>query len=185
MGCATTSQLSSDVRPNKSGLRSGRPELCSSGNSTLSRRASRNHCDCSAEQKSSILGREIEFSGQTEYIAELCGFDQTHMMLINDQLSVIHVSTHCSLHDVTKRSVNCIIDTIRRGYEAFLSIRHKEPRVAVCRLNPHAGENEISVKKKSSTSYPPCRRQMSTGLTAWDYCQPIRSLCRQCVESMI
>ena len=58
-------------------------------------------------------------------------------------LAVTHVSTHCSLLDAIDRATtDRILDVIRltaRALERFLPA----PRIAVCGLNPHAGEHGL------------------------------------------
>jgi 4-phospho-D-threonate 3-dehydrogenase / 4-phospho-D-erythronate 3-dehydrogenase len=83
------------------------------------------------------------FCGHTEYIAELCGVDESRMLLVNDGLCVVHVSTHISLAEATRLDTSRILTTIELGDAAFVQLRGKRPRVAVCGLNPHAGENGL------------------------------------------
>ena len=83
------------------------------------------------------------FVGHTEFIAALCGTTRVTMMLTNGSLAVTHVSTHCSLREAIER-VNAarVLDVIELTHEAigrFLT----QPRIAVCGLNPHAGEHGL------------------------------------------
>ncbi|MCZ6680981.1 MAG: 4-hydroxythreonine-4-phosphate dehydrogenase PdxA [Candidatus Poribacteria bacterium] len=84
-----------------------------------------------------------EFSGHTEFIAELSGVTESRMLLVNDHLSVIHVSTHCSLRRASELEIPRILHTIQLGHEALQSLGFSHPRIAVCGLNPHAGENGL------------------------------------------
>ena len=81
------------------------------------------------------------FSGHTEYIAELCGEENYTMMLVSDRLIVTHVSTHISLRraldEVTTKKV---LDIIRLTNTAVAKLRPRN-KIAVAGLNPHAGEN--------------------------------------------
>lgn len=83
------------------------------------------------------------FNGHTEFIADRCGAAESRLMLINEQLGVVHVSTHCRLAEAARLEENRVARTIELGYEAMLNIRGKPPRVAVCGLNPHAGEEGL------------------------------------------
>jgi 4-hydroxythreonine-4-phosphate dehydrogenase len=85
----------------------------------------------------------IRFSGHTEYIAELCGVTGSRMLLAGPGLSVIHVSTHISLRRACNLQSDDIIHTIRLGHEAMILLGKPVPRIAVCGLNPHAGENGL------------------------------------------
>jgi 4-hydroxythreonine-4-phosphate dehydrogenase len=87
------------------------------------------------------------FVGHTEFIAGLCGVEKVTMMLTaptpTGSIAVTHVSTHCSLQQAIERVraprvldvVHLTNDVLRR----FLSA----PRIAVCGLNPHAGEHGL------------------------------------------
>jgi 4-hydroxythreonine-4-phosphate dehydrogenase len=88
------------------------------------------------------------FVGHTEMIAELCGVQRVTMMLTaaladGSSLAVTHVSTHCSLREaierVRPRRVLDVIELTDATLRRFL----ETPRVAVCGLNPHAGEHGL------------------------------------------
>ncbi len=83
------------------------------------------------------------FSGHTEYIAQLCGAKDSRMLLWNDRLSVIHVSTHIPLRKAVDLNRDRIVRTIELGFEAMQLMGKQSPRIAVCGLNPHAGENGL------------------------------------------
>ena len=81
------------------------------------------------------------FIGHTEYIAQLCGTKTFSMMLTNKDIAVAHLSAHVSLidaiHLVTIERVTSVIELTNGTLSRFIS----NPRIAVCGLNPHAGEN--------------------------------------------
>ena len=88
------------------------------------------------------------FVGHTELIAELCGVQRVTMMLTaalagGGSLAVTHVSTHCSLREaierVQPRRVLDVIELTDATLRRFLDT----PRIAVCGLNPHAGEHGL------------------------------------------
>jgi 4-hydroxythreonine-4-phosphate dehydrogenase len=91
--------------------------------------------------------RHPDFVGHTEFIAERCGARSVTMMLTaptpNGTLAVTHVSTHCSLADaITRVRHDRVLDVIRltdTALRAYLA----SPRIAVCGLNPHAGEHGL------------------------------------------
>jgi 4-hydroxythreonine-4-phosphate dehydrogenase len=85
----------------------------------------------------------MTFSGHTEYIAELCGAKDSRMLLAGQKLSVVHVSTHVSLRRATELNTERIIKTIELGNEAMKLLGKSKPRIAVCGLNPHAGEHGL------------------------------------------
>ena len=87
------------------------------------------------------------FVGHTEFIAERCGASSVTMMLTAEHdhgtLAVTHVSTHCSLREAIERTTSeRVLDVIRltdRALRGYL----ESPRIAVCGLNPHAGEHGL------------------------------------------
>lgn len=83
------------------------------------------------------------FSGHTEYIAELCGGTESRMLLASDRLSTIHVSTHVALRDACNLDRDRILRTIELGDQAMKLMGFARPRIAVCGLNPHAGEHGL------------------------------------------
>jgi len=85
----------------------------------------------------------MTFSGHTEFIAELCGASDSRMMLANPPLSVVHVSTHIALRDACELKMPAIVRTIELGHQAMRWLGQDAPRIAVCGLNPHAGEHGL------------------------------------------
>jgi 4-phospho-D-threonate 3-dehydrogenase / 4-phospho-D-erythronate 3-dehydrogenase len=84
------------------------------------------------------------FPGHTELLAELSGTDEVSMMLATDDLRVIHVTTHVGLLDAVARiEPGLVLRTIRRGHHALRASGVERPRIAVCGINPHAGEHGL------------------------------------------
>lgn len=93
--------------------------------------------------KEAVTLNGMAFSGHTEYIAELCGVKGSCMLLAGVKLSVVHVSTHISLRNACNLDTARIIQTIELGNEAMKLLGRARPRIAVCGLNPHAGEHGL------------------------------------------
>ena len=96
-------------------------------------------------QKSVIQDAGIRFSGHTEYLAERTGTPRVVMMLAGtgpSALRVALVTTHLALADVpraiTRAAVDETLAIVHRELVATWGIAN--PRIAVCGLNPHAGE---------------------------------------------
>jgi len=83
------------------------------------------------------------FTGHTEYIAGLCGATESRMLLASERLSTIHVTTHVALRTACETSTARILRTIELGSEAMKLLGTSQPRIAVCGLNPHAGEHGL------------------------------------------
>lgn len=104
------------------------------------------------------------FIGHTEFIAELCGRDESRMLLANDRLCVVHVSTHCSLATATQLSTDRILQTIQLGAHTLEATGKKAPRIAVCGLNPHAGEHGMFGKEESEFILPAIEAAQAEGI---------------------
>jgi 4-hydroxythreonine-4-phosphate dehydrogenase len=104
-----------------------------------------------------------DFCGHTEYIADLCGAAESRMLLVNDGLCVAHVSTHVSLAEATRLDPQRILVTIELAAQAFERLRGRRPRIAVCGLNPHAGENGLFGDAESRWIAPAVEAAVAAG----------------------
>ncbi|KAA0697786.1 4-hydroxythreonine-4-phosphate dehydrogenase PdxA [Neorhizobium sp. P12A] len=84
------------------------------------------------------------YPGHTELIAHLTSTAEVSMMLASPKLRVVHVTTHIGLIDaIAKIEPGLVLRTIERGRAALLGMMGREPRIGVCAINPHAGENGL------------------------------------------
>jgi 4-hydroxythreonine-4-phosphate dehydrogenase len=84
------------------------------------------------------------FPGHTELLAQLTGTEEVSMMLSTPKIRVIHVTTHIGLVDaIRKINPDLVERTIRRGHEALVRAGIPNPKIGVCAINPHAGENGL------------------------------------------
>lgn len=84
------------------------------------------------------------FPGHTELLAHLTGTEEVSMMLSTPKIRVIHVTTHIGLVDaIRKINPDLVERTIRRGHEALVRAGIPNPKIGVCAINPHAGENGL------------------------------------------
>jgi 4-hydroxythreonine-4-phosphate dehydrogenase len=81
--------------------------------------------------------------GHTEWLAHLAGDVPVAMMLASDRLRVVLVTTHVPLRDVPALlTTERVVTTGRITSQALQDwFGLAAPRLAVCALNPHAGEN--------------------------------------------
>jgi 4-hydroxythreonine-4-phosphate dehydrogenase len=85
-----------------------------------------------------------KYPGHTELLAELTGTPEVSMLLMAPRLRVIHVTTHVGLIDAVERiDAGLVNRTIARGHEMLVRAGIPEPRIAVCGINPHAGESGL------------------------------------------
>ena len=84
------------------------------------------------------------FPGHTELLAHLTGTAEVSMMLEAPGLRVVHVTTHIGIIDaIAKIEPGLVARTIRRADETLRRAGIAAPRLAVCGINPHAGENGL------------------------------------------
>ena len=95
--------------------------------------------------KSVIAAAGHVFSGHTGYIARVCGDYIPVMMLANDFARVALVTTHLPLSKVvgriTRRRLRDVIRVVAADMQAKFKIDN--PRLLVCGINPHAGEQGL------------------------------------------
>ncbi|SDB68909.1 4-hydroxythreonine-4-phosphate dehydrogenase PdxA [Belnapia rosea] len=85
-----------------------------------------------------------KYPGHTELLAHLTGTPEVSMMLVAPKLRVIHVTTHIGLMDAIRRIEPGLVErTIARGHATLVKSGIAEPRIGVCGINPHAGENGL------------------------------------------
>jgi 4-phospho-D-threonate 3-dehydrogenase / 4-phospho-D-erythronate 3-dehydrogenase len=84
------------------------------------------------------------YPGHTELLAALTDTAEVSMMLSSPKVKVIHVTTHIGLIDaIAKIEPGLVARTVRRGYQAMVASGNSNPKIAVCAINPHAGENGL------------------------------------------
>lgn len=76
------------------------------------------------------------------------------MLLVSDKLATVHVSTHIPLEQACKLERARIVRTIELGDQAMRLMLQRSPRIAVCGLNPHAGENNLFGTQDSEVIAP-------------------------------
>jgi 4-hydroxythreonine-4-phosphate dehydrogenase len=85
------------------------------------------------------------YPGHTEWLAQLAGGVDVAMMLASEELRVVLVTTHVPFRDVpallTRERVIRTGETTARGLRDWWGI--EQPRLAVCAVNPHAGEGGL------------------------------------------
>jgi 4-hydroxythreonine-4-phosphate dehydrogenase len=91
--------------------------------------------------KHALLAGGYDYPGHTEMLAALTGSDVA-MMLASDRLRVVIATTHVALRDVPALLTGDVIARVARVTRAGLrsAFGIVEPRIALCALNPHAGD---------------------------------------------
>lgn len=94
--------------------------------------------------KAALHAAGHKYPGHTELLAALTGTEEVSMMLTAPKMRVIHVTTHIGLIDaIAKIDGDLVYRTIKRGHELLVTSGIENPRIAVCAINPHAGEGGL------------------------------------------
>jgi 4-hydroxythreonine-4-phosphate dehydrogenase len=94
--------------------------------------------------KGAIHAAGHHFSGHTEIYAHYTNSPKFAMLLADEKMKVIHVSTHVSLRkacDLVKK--DRVLETIRLLNDGLKMIGIEQPRIGVAGLNPHAGDGGL------------------------------------------
>ncbi len=118
--------------------------------------------------KEALAAAGLQHSGHTEILATLSGTKDFAMLLMGKELKVIHVTTHVALRRVpdlvTRERVLRVIQ-LAHGTMNFLGERR--PRIAVCGLNPHAGEDGLFGDEEKSQIIPAVEAARREGLDVY------------------
>lgn len=111
--------------------------------------------------KAVINDAGTRFTGHTEYIAEHCGNAFPVMLLTNEKLRVALVTTHVALKDVgpliTEERLRKVLEICTEDLNRRFGI--SDPRILVCGLNPHAGE-EGHLGNEETDVISPCLQKL-------------------------
>jgi 4-hydroxythreonine-4-phosphate dehydrogenase len=97
-----------------------------------------------------------KFPGHTELLAHLTGTPEVSMMLVSSKLRVIHVTTHIGLLDAIEKIEPGLVErVISRGHDVLLRAGITNPKIGVCAINPHAGENGLFGRGEEAVKIAP------------------------------
>ncbi len=94
-------------------------------------------------QKSILSDAGFNFTGHTEFLQQRCGVPQVVMMLAGPGIRVALATTHLPLHEVATAITPELLSSVLKLIDREMRIKFglTQPRIAVCGLNPHAGES--------------------------------------------
>ena len=115
--------------------------------------------------KEAIRAAGSPFPGHTEMLADITGAKRHAMMLLGGPLRVSLATIHVPLAQVpalvTARGVR---DVIELTWEAVRRFGLRRPKIAVCGLNPHAGEAGIMGDEERLVIAPAVRAMAKKGV---------------------
>jgi 4-hydroxythreonine-4-phosphate dehydrogenase len=126
--------------------------------------------------KAALHAAGHKYPGHTELLAEICGVKEFAMMLYlppGDQvrspfgLGVAHVTLHQSMRSVfDDMTTAAIFSKCRLANSVMFQLGVKHPRLAVCALNPHAGEDGLFGDEEQTIIAPAVAEARRAGLDA-------------------
>jgi len=106
--------------------------------------------------KEALRAAGHRYPGHTELLAALTGTPEVSMMLVAPKLRVIHVTTHMGLLDAIERIDAPLVErVIGRAHLTLTRAGIANPRIGVCGINPHAGENGLFGHGEEETKVAP------------------------------
>ncbi|AFJ03632.1 4-hydroxythreonine-4-phosphate dehydrogenase [Methylophaga frappieri] len=108
------------------------------------------------------------FSGHTEFFAEAAAVSKVVMMLATPSLRVALATTHLPLAAVSQAiTYSELCQVIEIIHQAMVSqFGYSSPRIAVCGLNPHAGENGHLGQEEIQVITPAIEQAQRRGIAA-------------------
>ncbi len=107
----------------------------------------------------------IPYPGHTEWLAALAGGVDVAMMLTDERLRVVLVTTHLPLRAVPDALTRGLVERV--GAVTRAALREwwglDAPRLAVCALNPHAGEAGLFGSEDAAVLAPAARALGAAG----------------------
>lgn len=116
--------------------------------------------------KHTIQGKDFNFQGHTEYLADKFNTPDYLMFLVSESLRVAVVSGHIPVKDVAAslsvekicRKLQLMDKSLRRDFG------FRKPRIAVLGLNPHAGDSGLIGAEEKDIIGPAVKKSFDEGL---------------------
>jgi len=106
-----------------------------------------------------------QHAGHTEILAALSGTRDFAMLLMGKELKVIHVTTHVALRRVPELVTrDRVLRVIRLAQRTMTGLGEARARIAVCGLNPHAGEDGLFGDEEKTQIIPAIEEARREGL---------------------
>jgi len=110
--------------------------------------------------KESISKTYANFQGHTEYLADAVNIKNVGMMFVAQKFKIIIVTRHLPLNKISQSvTPSAVLETIQLTNQALQNLfKIKNPKLAVCGLNPHAGEGGTIGREEIETIIPALKK---------------------------
>ncbi|MEA5460400.1 4-hydroxythreonine-4-phosphate dehydrogenase PdxA [Arcicella sp. LKC2W] len=114
--------------------------------------------------KKSINEAGYHFAGHTEIYAHFTNTKKYAMLLVEDKMKVIHVSTHVSLRQacdlVKKERILQVVELLHNG---MISLGETNLKIGIAGLNPHAGDSGLFGTEEAEEILPAVEEALKLG----------------------
>ena len=115
--------------------------------------------------KKSLHLAGYNFDGHTGLLGHLFDVKEPLLMLANKRFSTLHVTCHLSLSKaISKITENRVFKTIKLGNEHLIKKGIMKPKLGMCGLNPHAGEDGFFGREEINIIKPAVLRAKKEGI---------------------
>lgn len=125
--------------------------------------------------KARLRARGFLYSGHTDFLGALCKVPEPVMAFVGAEdrnghpVRVALVTVHIPLSRVSAAlTIENVLHTLKMSHDTLKKQLHIErPRLAVCGLNPHAGEEGVLGDEELRVIGPACEKAREEGISVW------------------
>jgi len=118
--------------------------------------------------KARLAARGFAYPGHTDFLGHLCGVERPVMAFVGGQLRIALVTVHLPLRAVADAlTTDGVAHTIRTAHDALVGqLGLPAPRIGVCGLNPHAGDDGLLGREEIDVIAPAVEACRADGIDA-------------------
>lgn len=137
--------------------------------------------------KARLAARGFRHPGHTEFLGELCGVEAPVMAFVGGSVRVALVTVHLPLREVPVAITRPrVLHVIRTAHAALVAqLRIPSPRIAVCGLNPHAGDSGLLGTEERDVIGPAIEDARASGIDARGPISAETAFCDPAASDMI
>ena len=116
--------------------------------------------------KARLSAQGFKYPGHTDFLGHLCGVEHPVMGFVGGSLRVCLVTVHLPLSQVAQAITAArVLHTLQVAHRALQSaLGIARPRLLVCGLNPHAGDQGLLGREEIEQIQPACAQANAHGL---------------------